>query len=295
MRSLAVHLRRKGPPQMSSRPPASRERRPAPQTELPPLALAPAETLTGRLPGLVAAFSTALPRLDGVALETQLRALAARHWSRPESAVPTPLLLQQTHSPDILQLEEPPATSARLTGPAQRPVADGVAAGLPHARLLAVRTADCVPLLAVDEALGRYAALHAGWRGSAAGILTNLLQAWRTAGSGLASVHLELGPHIQSCCYEVGADCLERFAAADLADAVLLREGRSHLHLAAVLRTQALRAGVPAAHIHVSPHCTDCHRAPDGSAPYAGYRRARRDGGNPGERNVGLIGVLAPR
>ncbi len=263
----------------------------------PDPALVPAGAVSGRLPGLVAAFSTALPRLPDSALGPLLRTLAARTWGRPTEGLPLPLLLRQTHSPYVLELA---SSAGALQGAAEAgeaaasPPADGATAGPGAPRLLAVKTADCVPLLAVDVERGAYAALHAGWRGTAAGILPRLLAAWRTAGSSLRAVHLELGPHIRGCCYEVQADCLAHFTPAQLHAAVETRAGRSYLALAAVLRTQALDAGVPASQVHGSAHCTYCQRGPDGSAPYASYRRAGHLGQPFVGTNVGLIGMLAP-
>lgn len=281
------------------RPPLA-ARRPSP--EVPDAAGAPAlhpgwypaRSLAGTLPGLVAGFSTALPRRPEAALAAEARALTRRFAApdAPPEAVPAPLLLRQTHSPHVLTLDGARPLSAAPPVEDGAPPFDGASAEAGGGHLLAVKVADCVPVLAVDAAHGRYAALHAGWRGTAAGIVETLLDAWRAAGSDLRAVRLELGPHIQGCCYEVQADCLAHFSAEEQAAAVQRREGRTWLHLAAVLEARAVRAGVPAAQIAVSPHCTYCHRAADGSAPYASYRRATHAGAPFAATNLGLIGVL---
>jgi YfiH family protein len=244
--------------------------------------------VAARLPGLVAAFSVALPRQADAGLAALLRDLAAERWGRAARAVPLPLLLRQTHSPLVLGLQG--AAEGSATEPS--PAGDGVWAEAGRPRLLAVKTADCVPLLAVDAKAGRYAALHAGWRGTAAGILPNLLAAWRAKGGQPRDVHLELGPHIQGCCYEVQADCLAHFDLQHLREALRQEAGRTWLRLAAVLRSQALAAGVPAEQVRVSAHCTCCHRSTDGSTPYASYRRSTHAGEAFVATNVGLIGVL---
>jgi purine-nucleoside/S-methyl-5'-thioadenosine phosphorylase / adenosine deaminase len=272
-------------PQRPRTPSAAAESAPG---QAPEAALLAAGMLRGALPGLVAGFSTALPRLDDDGLRPLLRRLVAVHAGLAQSEIPPALLLRQTHSAHVLELDGAP-------GPALQPSprADGAAATRERPRLLVVKTADCVPVLALEEGLGRYAALHAGWRGTAAGILPHLLDQWRTVGGAPERVRLELGPHIQGCCYEVQADCLERFDPEALQGAVQRRDGRTFLHLAAVLQAQAARAGIPAAQVHVSPHCTYCHRAPGGEAPYASYRRASHAGQALAATNVGLIGVLA--
>lgn len=269
-------------------------------------AVLPARSVSGLLPGLRAGFSTALPRLPDAELAPLLRGAAARAWGEPAERVPAPLLLRQTHSPDVLDADAEPEARPAVARDAgaggvraglRSPAGDGAQARAGTARLLAVKTADCVPLLAVDPETGRYAALHAGWRGTAAGILERLLAAWRAGGSSLAAVRLELGPHIQGCCYEVGPDCLAHFAPEALGgDALRHSGGRTTLHLAAVLRGQARRGGVPAAQVHVWPHCTYCHRDAAGAAPYASYRRATHAGTGFTGTNAGLIGAPgAPR
>ena len=72
-----------------------------------------------------------------------------------------------------------------------------------------VLVADCAPL--VVAARGAVAAVHCGWRGVAAGIVTRAVEQVRGLGSG--PIAAAIGPAIGPCCYEVGAEVLERFAA----------------------------------------------------------------------------------
>ena len=72
---------------------------------------------------------------------------------------------------------------------------------------IAVATADCVPV--VIEGSGFAAVVHAGWRGAAAGVLTNTLRALRAAG--LTPQRAAIGPSIGPCCYEVGSEVAEQF------------------------------------------------------------------------------------
>lgn len=75
--------------------------------------------------------------------------------------------------------------------------------GLP----LAVAVADCVPVLVeAPEAVG---AVHAGWRGMADGVVTELLSGMRRAGS--VPVRAAIGPSIGPCCFEVGTEVSSRF------------------------------------------------------------------------------------
>jgi YfiH family protein len=69
---------------------------------------------------------------------------------------------------------------------------------------VAVRTADCVPILLVDRARRGVAAVHAGWRGSAARIAEHAVGALCEAiGAAPDELVAVIGPHIEPCCYEV--------------------------------------------------------------------------------------------
>ena len=80
---------------------------------------------------------------------------------------------------------------------------------------VAVRAADCVPLLLADAATGAVAAVHAGWRGTAARAAAAAIDAMaREFGSRPADVTVAIGPSIGPCCYEVGPELVDAFAAA---------------------------------------------------------------------------------
>jgi len=157
---------------------------------------------------------------------------------------------------------------------------------------LAIKAADCVPVLAVHPEARAYAALHAGWRGVAAGILPRLLSAWRRQGLPLSGVVIALGPHIRCCCFEVRGDCLARFPQSDLGGAVETRDGSTYLSLERVLTAQAGAFGIPPLRIEALPFCTCCYRA-DGIHPFASYRRAGRERGPAGDAEPEVLSNLA--
>jgi YfiH family protein len=252
---------------------------------------------------LVAGFSTALPALS----DARLQALAPSLGALDGSAAVPAVILAQHHSTRLLDLGSLPPTDGRVDGrtrPALPPfdtggtstlAFDGAYAGPTVSALLLIKAADCVPVLAVDPQTGRYGALHAGWRGAAGGILPALLERWRREGSTLRLVRLAFGPHIQGCCYEVGADCLSAFEPEALEQAVI-RDGRAtHLALSAVLSQQAAALGIAPERVQTSTHCTRCHREADGRHRYASYRRTRQEGTGPVGRNLSLIGLVSAR
>lgn len=131
---------------------------------------------------------------------------------------------------------------------------------------IAVRAADCVPLLLADAATGAVAAVHAGWRGTAAGVVGAAVEAMSLAfGTRPPDVLAAIGPSIGVCCYEVGSELVDAFAAAgharDLVDRwfVARRGGSLHLDLPTANRDQLILAGVPEESIHSSGLCTAMH------------------------------------
>jgi hypothetical protein len=150
---------------------------------------------------------------------------------------------------------------------------------LTHGIALAVATADCMSLL--YAAPGAVAAVHAGWRGAAAGLpATALSTLCQTAGAAPGSVRVALGPCIRSCCYEVGSEVADRFPAR----AVTRSAGRLHLDLPAVARLQLLEAGLPPEAFEDTGGCTACQ--------HEWYFSHRRDAGRTG-RLWGLVALRA--
>ena len=80
--------------------------------------------------------------------------------------------------------------------------------------LLAVKTADCVPILIGDPRTGACAAVHAGWRGTLAAIVIHALQRLaREYDTRPADVRVAIGPAAGACCYEVGSEVIDAFKA----------------------------------------------------------------------------------
>lgn len=86
--------------------------------------------------------------------------------------------------------------------------ADAIATTLPGVSI-GVITADCVPILVAEASGKAVAAIHAGWRGLAAGVIERALQALLSLGADATMLRAVIGPHIGPCCYEVDTPVLD--------------------------------------------------------------------------------------
>jgi YfiH family protein len=125
---------------------------------------------------------------------------------------------------------------------------------------LTVRTADCVPILLGDRCNKAVAAVHAGWRGTAAGAVMVAVEALlRRFGSKPTDLVAAVGPSIGPCCYEVGRDLVVQFAAHADAAKWFSTGSPLRLDLWRATRDQLERAGLPDHQIHLSELCTSDH------------------------------------
>jgi hypothetical protein len=114
---------------------------------------------------------------------------------------------------------------------------------------VSVRTADCYPILLADDRNRTVAAVHAGWRGTAAHIVVRALEEMqRLYGTNATDVYAAIGPGIGECCYEVGAAVARQFGF----------EQAGRIDLAAINRRQLRDAGVAEHRIDVLGGCTKC-------------------------------------
>lgn len=139
-------------------------------------------------------------------------------------------------------------------------------------RVVAVLTADCVPVLLVDEDRTVACAIHSGWRGTVAGVVSRAVAVLRERG-GVApsSLLAAIGPCIEREAFEVGEEVAARFAPAW----VDRGRARPHVDLVAAVRAQLVEAGVRAEAVQRVGGCTLQH--PDR------YFSFRRDGAGIGQ------------
>lgn len=197
---------------------------------------------------------------------------------------PTTELFQvtQVHGSDlVVAREDPKATLART--------ADALVAEPGSHHAVAVRVADCVPLLLADPTTGRVAAVHAGWRGVEGGVIGVAVR--QLASSAADHLLAAIGPCIGPCCFEVSRDVGEQIARVSTPDVIVRRDdanGKAYVDLRLAARVQLVRAGLRDDNIEDVPArdrtaCTRCDRER--------FYSFRRDGDASGR----LVGVIVAR
>ena len=177
------------------------------------------------------------------------------NWARWHAAYPDVRLarLQQVHGNQVHPID------SDYDG--RRRIGDGMVTDVPG-MILAIFTADCVPVLMVDAETGIAGSLHAGWRGTLAGIAGEGVSAMVALGARSHRIHVALGPSIGSCCFEVDAELAERFISYLPAAAAYCspgRPGKNYLDLRGILRLQLREAGVADGSIVDIGPCTRCN------------------------------------
>lgn len=194
------------------------------------------------------------------------------------SASPWPLItLRQIHSDILHGVDAIP----------KEPLAgDGLVTASPG-MLLAIQTADCLPVMVVDSKRRVVGVFHAGWRGTVKRIVEKGVgEMFRRFGSRPSDLKAAIGPGIQGCCYEVGEEVRIKFQSQFDYAASLFREVKESdpvrekypllflsarapghgelppkifLDLVEANRQQLLAAGVRGKSIETSALCTNCH------------------------------------
>ena len=190
------------------------------------------------------------------------------------------ITLRQIHSDIIRHIESPDLADK------EPPTGDGMITATPGL-LLAIQTADCLPVVVVDTKRRAVGLFHAGWRGTVQRIVEKGVgEMVRRFGSRPRDLRAAIGPGIQGCCYEVGEEVRTRFESQFSYAARLFHEIKESdpvrekypllfltarapghgelppkifLDLVEANRQQLIAAGVSKKGIEASTLCTNCH------------------------------------
>ncbi|HYS77492.1 MAG TPA: polyphenol oxidase family protein [Candidatus Dormibacteraeota bacterium] len=196
--------------------------------------------------------------------------------------------LRQVHGAVVRVVDgrDPDPAPEESRGSDRREAGDALVVGRPGIAA-GVFVADCVPILICDEERRAAAAVHAGWRGTVAGVIGAAIAILRDRfGSEPASLRIAFGPCIGPCCFEVGGEVVDALLRAfpDASDCVVAGSAR-RIDLVEANRMQARAAGVPEDRMQAAGLCTMCR--PDLLESY------RRAGGTAG-RMAGIIAWGGP-
>ena len=219
------------------------------------------------IPGLVHGFEQrAAPR-------GETRELGRARVARALEGRGRLLTMKQVHGATVLEAP----WDGTLEGDAALATRPGV--------LLGIETADCLPVFVVDPRLQMVAAVHAGWRGTAARVVRRAVEALLARGSDADFLVVAVGPGIGPCCYEVGGEVRAAFGEGGAGFFGPGPHGRPHLDLRAANVRQLLDTGIPPQRIHHVADCTRCR-----SDLYHSYRREGPGGG----RMLSFVGYALP-
>jgi polyphenol oxidase len=161
----------------------------------------------------------------------------------------------------LVVTRQPHGELVELIGPGRRPFypdkveADGLMTGARGTRIT-IHTADCVPVFLADKGGSAVCLIHAGWRGTALGIvrkgLLKFMSEFRLKPEGIAAA---IGPAIEQNCYQVGAEVADRFGPGSK---TAEGGGKWRLDLKGENRLQLIQAGLAPQNIQVSGLCTLC-------------------------------------
>jgi YfiH family protein len=187
--------------------------------------------------GVYASLNGGVGSNDAPAKVTENRArMAAALGVLPDHLVTA----YQIHSPDVVIADQPWTQK-------NRPRADAIVTRTPRLAI-GVSTADCGPLLLADAETGVIGAAHAGWRGALTGVIEAAVDAMETLGAERSRIVAALGPTPRQPNYEVGAEFVARFLAADADNSRFFsaseRAGHAMFDLAGYIADRVQRAGI---------------------------------------------------
>lgn len=144
------------------------------------------------------------------------------------------------------------------TGPVARfEQGDALVSAQADGQMIGIRTADCLPVLLVGATSRTLGAIHAGWRGTVAGVSPQTVETLACQfGTLPVDIWAAIGPGIGPCCFEVGPEVAMQFR--EIFPERMDLDRRTSIDLPEANRRLLVAAGVPASQIEVSGLCTVC-------------------------------------
>jgi YfiH family protein len=204
------------------------------------------------------------------------RSILVRHFNTSLERLVT---VNQVHGDDILVIDEPNPDFSHFL----KLECDGIITNQ-RGVMIGICVADCFPVLLLDPVRRVAGALHAGWKGTAAGITRKGVEAFvKLFDSSPRDILAAIGPGIGACCYEVDVPVMEAFRKRGQDCTPFAEEkgeGKFRLDLSGANYQQLIRAGIPEGNIEVEKLCVSCNREL--------FFSFRREGGETG-RQMGFI------
>ena len=146
--------------------------------------------------------------------------------------------------------------------------------------IVGVEVADCVPVLLFDKKKHIAGAVHAGWRGTAVGIVKKTIAVFTDRfHASAADIMIAIGPSIKGCCYGVGPEVVDAVSReTGNGDYVLALGEKQFIDLGAANKHQALSTGILPENVWMSEECTHCLPEKYYSFRYARGAAARQHG-----------------
>ena len=159
---------------------------------------------------------------------------------------------------------------------------DGLISDSPNV-VLAIQVADCLPIFLIAPDVSAIGLIHAGWRGTVAGIaLEAVCKLKEDFGVDPGSLSCFIGPSIHTCCYTVGREVMDKFQTDHLTESEPSEPNLYNLDLISANSAQLREAGVAAEKITFDKRCTHCSES--------GLHSYRRHGDRAG-RNVCFLNL----
>lgn len=165
--------------------------------------------------------------------------------------------VKQVHKSKVVDalsaIKPPPGESSWSEPPFLE--ADGMVTSCPE-MILAVQTADCAPILLASPGAKAVAAIHAGWKSMALGVVRNGVKSMVEMGAGPAEMIAVIGPCICFKCYEVGDEVAKNFPES--CDPIKKKPGKHLLDLGLAAEVSLIGAGLRGENIERIETCTYC-------------------------------------